>query len=149
MNNQMIDECFRARMNALCGRFPMNEFRERFVKQYAEHGLVLIQGKAYDLIDERVMITDSQCGIIFSQQRFVNIAVRLCRKWGFKVERKEHQNRLGEDMPAYSVTIPDDYLRNRMSSDAIGRMHTRDRSIAHANTPEAKERRENKKPLWI
>ena len=42
-------------------------------------------------------------------------------------------------MPAYSVTIPDEYLRNRMSSEAIGRMHTRDRSIEHSNKPDAKQ----------
>ena len=145
----MIDECFCARMNALCGRFPLKTFREQFVKQYTEHGLVLIQGKAYDLDGDRFMIVDSKCGFIFSEQRFVNIAVRLCRKWGFKVERRDHRNRMGEDMPAYSVTIPYDCLRNKMSSEAIGRMQTRERSIIHANTPEAKEHRENKKSLWI
>ena len=138
MSKQMIDECFRARMDALCGRFPMKTFREQFVKQYAEHGLVLIQGKGYDFRGQRLMV-DSECGIIFSEQRFVNIAVRLCQKWGFKVERNEHKNSLGDDMPAYSVTIPDEYLRNRMSSEAIGRMHTRDRSIEHSNKPDAKQ----------
>ena len=139
MSKQMIDECFRARMDVLCGRFPMKTFREQFVKQYAEHGLVLIQGKGYDFRGQRLMVVDSECGIIFSEQRFVNIAVRLCQKWGFKVERNEHKNSLGDDMPAYSVTIPDDYLRNRMSSEAIGRMHTRDRSIEHSNKPDAKQ----------
>ena len=145
MSKQMIDECFRARMDALCGRFPMKTFREQFVKQYAEHGLVLIQGKGYDFRGERLMVVDSECGIIFSEQRFVNIAVKLCQKWGFKVERNEHKNSLGDDMPAYSVTIPDDYLRNRMSSEAIGRMHTRDRSIEHSNKPDAKKYRKRNK----
>ena len=145
MSNQMIDKCFKARIDALCGRFPMKTFREQFMKEYAEHGLVLIQGKTYEFSGERFMIVDSKCGIIFSEQRFVNIAIKLCQKWGFKVERKDHKNCFGEDMPAYSVTIPDEYLRNRMSSEAIGRMRTRDRSIEHANTPEAKKHREQNK----
>ena len=43
MSKQMIDECFRARMDALCGRFPMKTFREQFVKQYAEHHKLMIR----------------------------------------------------------------------------------------------------------
>jgi len=144
---EMINKCFKARMNLFCGGFPLKTFREQFVKEYAEHGLVLIQGKACDL--DGFMAVDHKYGFMFSEQRFVDIAIKFCQKWGFKVERKEHRNKLGEDMPAYSVTIPEEYLRNRMSRYEIGWMRTRDRSIAYANTPEAKENRKNNKSLWI
>lgn len=66
------------------------------------------------------------------------------------MERCEHKDTLGRDLPAYYVTIPTEYLRRRMSSEAVGRMQTRDRSIIHANTPEGrKHTEEQKKNLWI
>lgn len=56
MASQMIDECFNARMNALCGRFPLKTFREQFLKTYAEKGIVLIQGKEVDFRDWLVRV---------------------------------------------------------------------------------------------
>ena len=147
--SKMMDECFRARMEAEYGRFPLQEFREQFVKQFAEHGFVLIQGSTY-FFDKRppsVMSVEYKCGFLFSQERFINIAVGLFRRWGFNVERQEHKGWGGMDLPAYYVTIPYDYLRNRMSSEAVGRMHTRDRSIIHANTPEGREHKERHERL--
>lgn len=146
----MIDECFKARIQTLHGRFPLQEFREQFVKAFAEHGLVLIQGSTYYFDGKASMTVDYHCGFIFSEERFVNIAVKLCRRWGFNVERCEHKDAAGRDLSAYYVTIPKDYLRRRMSSEAVGRMQTRDRSIIHANTPEGrKHTEEQKKNLWI
>lgn len=73
----MIDECFMARMNTLYRRFPLHEFREQFVKAFAEHGLVLIQGSTYYFDGKAPMTVDYHCGFIFSEERFVNIAVKL------------------------------------------------------------------------
>ena len=146
----MIDECFKSRIQTLRGRFPLQEFREQFVKAYAEHGLVLIQGSTYYFDGKESMTVDYHCGFIFSEERFVNIAVKLCRRWGFNVERREHKDTADRDMPAYYVTIPKDYLRRRMSSEAVGRMQTRDRSIIHANTPEGRKyTEEQRKNLWV
>jgi hypothetical protein len=146
----MIDKCFKARIQTLHGRFPLQEFREQFVKAYAEHGLVLIQGSTYYFDGKASMTVDYHCGFIFSEERFVNIAVKLCRRWGFNVERREHKDTADRDMPAYYVTIPKDYLRRRMSSEAVGMMQTRDRSIIHANTPEGRKyTEEQRKNLWV
>jgi hypothetical protein len=144
--SKMMDECFRARMETLHGRFPLQEFREQFVKQFAENGLVLIQGKAYDCFGDG-MTADRARGFIFSEERFIGMAVGLCRRWGFNVERKETLDDFCGKMTGYNVTIPTDYLRRRMSSEAVGRMHTRDRSIIHANTPEGREHKERRERL--
>ena len=148
---KMIDECFRARMQVLHGRFPLREFREQFLKAYAEHGLVLIQG-VMNPGQTAPMMADRDCGFIFSEERFIDIAVALCRRWGFDVRRQEYKDYTGRDLPAYCVTIPAGYLRRRMGSDAVGRMQTRDRSIIHANTPEGKrhiQKEEQRKYLVI
>ena len=133
-----MDECYHARINMICGRFPIETFREQFVKTFSKRGMVLIQGKAVPFRDTGPMQVDSACGFIFTEQRLINIAVRLCRRWGFNVERHEHRNSAGMDLPAYSVTFPEEYLRNRISSDALGRMKTYARSNAVKENRKAK-----------
>lgn len=146
----MIDECFMARMQTLHGRFPLREFREQFLKEYTRHGIVLIQGTTYSFKGDAPMVADMECGIVFSEQRLLNIALRLCRRWGFNVDRREHKGAGGRDLPAYYVSIPTEYLRHRMSSEAVGKMLTRDRSYIHRNTPEGREHvEEQRKYLWI
>ena len=135
----MIDECFSRRMDVLHERFPLREFRREFVEQFANHGLVLIQGTPVEYVGISVMRVDDRNGFIFAKQRYIDTALRLARRWGFDVERREHRGWGDKDLHAYAVTIPHGYLRNRMSREAIGRMHTRDRSSMHRQTEEAKE----------
>lgn len=135
---KMMDECFRARMNVLTGRFPLQEFREAFVKEMAEHGMVLIQGAAF--CTSRLMETVENSGIVFNSKHNAHIAMYLARRWGFDVEPIDR----GE-LTGCRVTFPQDYLRQHIGSDQLGRMRTRDRNALHRETPEAKEHMEGQR----
>lgn len=85
MNNYLMDKCFRARMQKKKELFPIDDFKEKFVDEFAKRGIVFIQDtvlqtKLYDEIE-----IDDKHGMMFNSQKNLNIAIRLLRRWGFSV----------------------------------------------------------------
>ena len=93
MDTTFLDECFKARMDYLRKRFPIESFRRLFKQQYVRNGLVMIQPIVNKDMDG-VIIADSEAGFIFNNEHNLDIALRLVRRWGFGVTmRQEHDER--------------------------------------------------------
>lgn len=125
MKESFMDECFRAW--AMSNRFPLKDFRKKFLEEYARKGMVLIQPMILDDQFDGGMRVDNQHGFIFSRQDFLDIALRLLRRWGFDVMliREIYENRA---MTAYLVDLPDEYIRRHCGSYIAGVVRTYHRS---------------------
>ena len=137
MNKTFLDECFKARMDYLRNRFPINDFRRLFKEQYERYGMVMIQPITInDMVD--VMVVDERHGFIFNDEHNLNVALRLLRLWGFNVAtRREHDNQM--TYTAYIVQLPDDYLIHHVGSDKAGSIRTGLRSISNVDRTKVKE----------
>lgn len=124
MNTKLMDKCFRARMDELQNRFPLKEFLDVFVNEFARIGIVYIHPKAMGVVN---IYADRSYGLIFAQQEHIKTALRLLRRWGFDVE--ERHNRKDYEKWAYAVMLPEEYLRNKQSSDRLGERRTALRSL--------------------
>ena len=132
MNTAFLDECFKARMDCLQKRFPLEDFRRNFREEYARRGMVMIQDKVADWELAGGMKLDTEYGFIFSSQRNLDIALRLLRRWGFRITRWREYDHLGE-ATAYVAQLPDEYLRHHLGSWQAGRVGTGLRSISNVN----------------
>lgn len=142
MDTTFLDECFKARMNTLRGRFPLDDFRKKFREEYARRGIVMIQDKVVNVDLAGGMTLDSDHGFIFSSQRNLDIALWLLRRWGFNVMlRREHDER--QVYSAYVVQLPDEYLRRQMGSDRAGIISTGLRSVRDVDRTKRKESSEH------
>ena len=131
MNKTFLDECFKARMDYLQKRFPIESFRRLFKQQYVRNGLVMIQPIVNKDMDG-VIIADSEAGFIFNNEHNLDVALRLLRLWGFDVTmRREHDERRA--YTAYIVQLPDDYLTHHVGSDKAGIIRTGLRSISNVD----------------
>lgn len=131
MDTTFLDECFKARMDYLRERFPLEDFRRLFKQQYVRYGLVMIQPIVNkDMYD--VMIADNEAGFIFNNEHNLDVALRLLRLWGFSVTtRREHDERRA--YTAYIVQLPDDYLTHHVGSDKAGIIRTGLRSLSNVD----------------
>lgn len=131
MKQTFLDECFKARMDYLQKRFPIESFRRLFKQQYVRNGLVMIQPIVNKDMDG-VMIADSEAGFIFNNEHNLDVALRLLRLWGFDVTtRREHDER--RTYTAYIVQLPDEYLRRKLGSDKAGIIRTGLRSLSNVD----------------
>ena len=131
MNKTFLDECFKARIDYLQKRFPIESFRRLFKQQYVRNGLVMIQPIVNKDMDD-VMIADSEAGFIFNNEHNLDIALWLVRRWGFSVTKRcEHEG--GREYTAYIVQLPDDYLTRHVGSDKAGIIRTGLRSISNVD----------------
>ena len=126
-----LDECFKARMDYLQQRFPIESFRRMFKQQYVRNGLVMIQPIVNkDMAD--VIIADSEAGFIFNNEHNLDVALRLLRLWGFDVTmRREHDER--KTYTAYIVQLSDEYLRRQLGSDKAGIIQTGLRTLSNVD----------------
>ena len=131
MDTTFLDECFKARMDYLQKRFPIESFRRLFKQQYVRNGLVMIQPIVNKDMDD-VMIADSEAGFIFNNEHGLDVALRLLRLWGFSVTKRcEHEG--GREYTAYIVQLSDEYLRRQLGSDRAGIVRTGLRSISNVD----------------
>ena len=131
MNKTFLDECFKARMDYLRKRFPVEEFRQYFKEQYRRNGVVMIQPIVNKDMDG-VMIADDRHGFMFNSERNLDVALRLLRLWGFDVtKRREHDERRA--YTAYIVQLPDDYLTRHVGSDKAGIIRTGLRTLSNVD----------------
>lgn len=131
MNKTFLDECFKARMDYLLERFPLEDFRRLFKQQYVRNGLVMIQPIVNKDMDD-VMVADSNAGFIFNNEHNLDVALRLLRLWGFDVTtRREHDEH--KTYTAYIVQLPNDYLTHHVGSDKAGIIRTGLRSISNVD----------------
>ena len=122
MNKTFLDECFKARMDYLQKRFPIESFRRLFKQQYVRNGMVIIQPIVNKDMDG-VMIANSEAGFIFNNEHNLDVALRLLRLWGFDITKRcEHDER--RTYTAYIVQLPYDYLTQRVGSDKAGIIRT-------------------------
>ena len=131
MDKTFLDECFKARMDYLQKRFPIESFRRLFKQQYVRNGLVMILPIVNKNMDG-VMVADSKAGFIFNNEHNLDIALWLVRRWGFSVTKRcEHEG--GKEYTAYIVQLPDDYLTRHVGSDKAGIIRTGLRSISNVD----------------
>ena len=119
-------------MDILQKRFPLEEFRRKFKEEYARRGMVMIRNKVVNLDLDGGMKLDPDYGFIFSSQHNLDIALRLLRRWGFRITRWREYDHLGE-ATAYVAQLPDEYLRHHLGSWQAGRVGTGLRSISNVN----------------
>jgi len=109
MNKTFLDECFKARVDCLRERFPLEDFRKKFKEEYARRGMVMMQPTIVSTLSEGVT-HDGSHGFLFKTQHNLDTALWLVRRWGFSVTmRCEHEG--GREYTAYIVQLPDEYLR--------------------------------------
>lgn len=126
-----MDECFRARMNHLNGRFPIEDFKRRFKEQYEQNGMVMIQ-PITNPSQDAVMIADYEAGFIFKTQHDLDTVLNLLRRWGFNVTtRREHDERRA--YTAYIVQLSDEYIARHLGSEKAGMIRTGLRSISNVD----------------
>jgi len=131
MEKTFLDECFKARMDYLQKRFPIESFRRLFKQQYVRNGLVMIQPIVNKDMND-VMIADSDAGFIFNNEHNLDVALRLLRLWGFDVTtRREHDER--RTYTAYIVQLPDDYLTHHVGSNKAGIIRTGLRTLSNVD----------------
>lgn len=144
MKQTFLDECFKARMDYLRERFPLEDFRKKFKEEYTRRGMVMMQDKPVNMLNSCGMVLDSEHGFIFSSQHNIDIALWLVRRWGFSVTKRcEHEGR--KEFSAYIVQLPDEYLRRMVVSDKAGMVKTGLRSISNVDRTKI----ERKKDLYI
>ena len=137
MNKTFLDECFKARMDYLRKRFPIESFRRLFKQQYVRNGLVMIQPIVNKDMND-VMIADSNVGFIFNNEHDLDVALRLLRLWGFNVTTRRETD-LHRTYTAYIANLPDDYLTHHVGSDKAGRIRTGLRSISNVDRTKKKK----------
>jgi len=131
MDKTFLDECFKARMDYLQKRFPIESFRRLFKQQYVRNGYVMIQPIVNKNMDG-VMVADSEAGFIFNNEHNLDIALWLVRRLGFSVTKRcEHED--GMEYTAYIVQLSDDYLTRHVGSDKAGIIRTGLRSISNVD----------------
>ena len=131
MNTTFLDECFKARMDYLRERFPLEDFRKMFKEEYARRGMVIMQPTIVSTLSEGVM-HDCSHGFLFKTQHNLDIALWLVRRWGFGVTKRcEHDDR--KEYTAYIVQLPDEYLRRKQGSDKAGIIRTGLRSLSNVD----------------
>ena len=122
MNTYLMDECFRKRMQHNKELFPIYDFKEKLVEEYTKHGVVFIQNVILDPeMYENEIELDPTCGMLFNSQKNLNIALRLLRRWGFSVTTVAATD---YHSGCYVVQLPGAYLRNKISKDKLGIIHT-------------------------
>ena len=131
MNKTFLDECFKARMDYLRDRFPIEDFRRCFKEQYRQNGMVMIQPTTNSTM-AAVMIADEQHGFIFRTQHDLDVALRLLRLWGFNVTTRRETD-LHREYTAYIVQLPDDYLTHHVGSDRAGSIRTGLRTLSNVD----------------
>ena len=131
MEKTFLDECFKARMDNLRDRFPIEDFRRCFKDQYRQNGMVMIQPTTNSTM-AAVMIADEQHGFIFRTQHDLDVALRLLRLWGFNVTTRRETD-LHREYTAYIVQLPDDYLTHHVGSNKAGIIRTGLRSISNVD----------------
>ena len=139
MEKTFLDECFKARMGYLRKRFPIEDFRRCFKEQYKRNGLVMIQTITNKDMDT-VMIADSMAGFVFSDERDLNMALRLLQSWGFNVTTRCEHDKHGL-RTAYIVQLPDEYLKRQVGSDKAGIIRTGLRSLSNVDRTKEKHDR--------
>ena len=137
MNTTFLDECFKARMDYLRGRFPLEDFRKKFKEEYARRGMVMMQPTIVSTLSEGVT-HDCSHGFLFKTQRNLDFALWLVRRWGFSVTKRcEHEG--GREYAAYIVQLSDEYLRRQVGSDKAGIIRTGLRSISNIDRENIKK----------
>lgn len=131
MDTTFLDECFKARVDYLRERFPLEDFRKKFKEEYARRGMVMMQPTIVSSLSEGVTL-DCSHGFLFKTQHNLDVALRLLRLWGFDVTmRREHDER--KAYTAYIVQLPDEYLRRQMGSDKAGIIRTGLRTLSNVD----------------
>lgn len=131
MDTTFLDECFKARMDYLWKRFPLEDFRKKFKEEYARRGMVMMQPTIISTLSEGVA-HDCLHGFLFKTQHNLDVALRLLRLWGFNVTmRREHDEH--KTYTAYIAQLPDDYLTHHVGSDKAGIIRTGLRSISNVD----------------
>lgn len=139
MNTEFMDKCFQARMNCKRRRFPLQEFKQKFIELFAQDGLVIIQTNTIPNMCAGVMDAGSGFGFVFDCQHNRDIALRLLRKWGFKIVlRREYDG--SQELSAYAVQLPDEYLSRKISSDKRGEIRTGLRSTEYIDKTKVRKR---------
>ena len=131
MNTTFLDECFKARMDYLRGRFPLEDFRKKFKEEYARRGVVMMQPTIVSTLSEGVT-HDCSHGFLFKTQHNLDFALWLVRRWGFSVTKRcEHEG--GREYTAYIVQLSDEYLRRQVGSDKAGIIRTGLRTLSNVD----------------
>ncbi len=131
MDTTFLDECFKARVDYLRERFPLEDFRKKFKEEYARRGMVMMQPTIVSTPSKGFMFHYSH-GFLFKTQHNLDVALRLLRLWGFSItERCEHEG--GREYTAYIVQLPDEYLRRQMGSDKAGIIRTALRTLSNVD----------------
>lgn len=131
MDTTFLDECFKARVDYLRERFPLEDFRKKFKEEYARRGMVMMQPTIVSTLSEGVT-HDCSHGFLFKTQHNLDVALRLLRLWGFDVTiRREHDER--KTYTAYIVQLPEEYLRRQLGSDKAGIIRTGLRTLSNVD----------------
>lgn len=131
MNTTFLDECFKARVDYLRERFPLDDFRKKFKEEYARRGVVMMQPTIVSTLSEGVT-HDCSHGFLFKTQHNLDIALWLVRRWGFSVTKRcEHEG--GREYTAYIVQLSDEYLRRQLGSDKAGIIRTGLRTLSNVD----------------
>ena len=128
MDKTFMDECFRARMEYTRDRFPLEEFRKRFLEEYTRYGKVTIQGEIISMPNVGGLVNNSEYGFMFSNQHSLDFALRLIRRWGFDVIHVRKRNEIRK-CTAYIVQLPHKYIVRHLGSERAGIIRTGLRSI--------------------
>ena len=137
MDTTFLDECFKARMDYLQKRFPIESFRRLFKQQYVRYGYVMIQSIVNKNMDD-VMVADSKVGFMFNNEHNLDIALWLVRRWGFSVTMRRELD-VHKTYTAYIVQLSDEYLRRQLGSDRAGIIRTGLRSISNVDRTKRQE----------
>ena len=142
MDTTFLDECFKARMDYLGERFPLEDFRKKFKEEYARRGMVMMQPTIVSTLSEGVTLHCSH-GFLFKTQHNLDVALWLVRRWGFIVTKRcEHEG--GREYTAYIVQLSDEYLRRHLGSDKAGIIRTGLRTLSNV------DRKKKQKPSdWM
>ena len=62
MAQTFLDECFKARMDYLRERFPLEDFRKKFKEEYTRRGMVMMQDKPVNMLNSCGMVLDPFMG---------------------------------------------------------------------------------------
>ena len=128
MEQKFMDECFRARMEYTRDRFPLEEFRKRFLEDYTHYGKVTIQGEILSMPNVGGLVNNREYGFAFSNQHSLDFALRLIRRWGFDVIHVRKRKAIRE-YTAYIVQLPQEYIVRHLGSERAGIIRTGLRSI--------------------
>ena len=131
MDTTFLDECFKARVDYLRERFPLEDFRKKFKEEYARRGMVMMQPTIISTLSKGVA-HDCLHGFLFKTQHNLDIALWLVRRWGFSVTKRcEHEG--GGEYTAYIVQLPDEYLRRHQGRDKAGIIRTGLRTLSNVD----------------